>query len=91
MNRFIRRVRYFHLIVLSLALAVLLDESVSLADELTVSGLNQPVEILRDRWGIAHIYARDEHDLFFAQGFNVASDRLFQLEPLAAAGHRNAG
>jgi penicillin amidase len=42
--------------------------------------LREPVEILRDRWGIAHIYARNEHDLFFAQGFNVARDRLFQLE-----------
>src|SRR5262249_45554441 len=33
-----------------------------------------------DRWGVAHIYARNEHDLFFAQGYNVARDRLFQLE-----------
>jgi len=49
-------------------------------EELTVPGLNAPVEILRDRWGVAHIYARNEHDLFFAQGFNVARDRLFQLE-----------
>jgi penicillin amidase len=38
------------------------------------------VEILRDRWGIAHIYAQSEHDLFFAQGYNAARDRLFQLE-----------
>jgi len=45
-----------------------------------VAGLHAPVEILRDRWGIAHIYARDEHDLFFAQGYNAARDRLFQLE-----------
>ena len=47
---------------------------------LAVDGLAEPVEILRDRWGIAHIYARNEADLFFAQGFNVARDRLFQLE-----------
>jgi len=45
-----------------------------------VRGLSQPVEILRDKWGVAHIYAATEHDLFFAQGFNVARDRLFQLE-----------
>lgn len=38
------------------------------------------MEILRDRWGIAHIYAQSEHDLFFAQGYNAARDRLFQLE-----------
>lgn len=49
-------------------------------ERLTLPGLEQPVEILRDRWGIAHIYARSEHDLFFAQGYNVASDRTFQLE-----------
>ena len=47
---------------------------------LSVPGLRQPVQILRDHWGIAHIYAANEHDLFFAQGYNVASDRLFQLE-----------
>ncbi len=50
------------------------------SETLTVSGLSEPVEILRDHWGIAHIYARTEPDLFFAQGFNVARDRLFQLE-----------
>jgi penicillin amidase len=45
-----------------------------------VAGLRQPVEIVRDRWGVAHIYAQDEHDLFLAQGYNAACDRLFQLE-----------
>lgn len=45
-----------------------------------VPGLGEPVEILRDPWGIAHIYAKNEHDLFFAQGYNAARDRLFQLE-----------
>ena len=39
----------------------------------------QPVEVLRDRYGISHIYARNEHDLFLAQGFSAARDRLFQL------------
>lgn len=50
------------------------------SEDLTVPGLAEPVEILRDRWGISHIYARNEHDLFFAQGFTAARDRLFQLE-----------
>ena len=45
-----------------------------------VPGLQQPVEIIRDRWGINHIYARSEHDLFFAQGYAAAKDRLFQFE-----------
>jgi penicillin amidase len=49
-------------------------------ESLAVPGLSQPVEILKDRWGISHIYAQNEADLFFAQGYNVARDRLFQLE-----------
>src|SRR5205823_241975 len=49
-------------------------------DTLRAPGLHHPVEILRDSSGIAHIRARDEHDLFFAQGWNAARDRLFQLE-----------
>ncbi|MCS6816347.1 MAG: penicillin acylase family protein, partial [Blastocatellia bacterium] len=49
-------------------------------ETLLVPGLERPVEILRDRWGVAHIYAQTEHDLFFAQGYTVARDRLFQLE-----------
>jgi len=47
---------------------------------LSVAGLNQPVEIRRDRWGINHIYAQSEQDLFFAQGYAAAKDRLFQFE-----------
>ncbi len=47
---------------------------------LRMPGLSQPVEILRDRWGIAHIYAQNEADLFFAQGYSAARDRLFQFE-----------
>ena len=39
-----------------------------------------PVRVQRDRWGVAHIYAKNQHDLFFAQGFVVAQDRLFQME-----------
>jgi len=50
------------------------------ANTLRVPGLAQPVEILRDRWGIAHIYAQNEADLFFAQGYSAARDRLFQFE-----------
>src|SRR6185312_6001986 len=67
--------------VASLALLSLLTvRDPAVAENLTVPGLHQPVEIVEDHWGIAHIYAKDEHDLFFAQGYNVASDRLFQLE-----------
>ncbi|MGC1484974.1 MAG: penicillin acylase family protein [Candidatus Acidiferrum sp.] len=47
---------------------------------LNVHGLQQAVRVQRDRWGVAHIYAQNQHDLFFAQGFVVAQDRLFQME-----------
>lgn len=49
-------------------------------DTLKINGLKKPVEIIRDQWGIAHIYAQNEEDLFFAQGYSAASDRLFQFE-----------
>jgi hypothetical protein len=47
---------------------------------LAVPGLRQPVEVIRDRWGINHIYAQNEDDLFMAQGYLAAKDRLFQFE-----------
>src|SRR6516225_3139384 len=51
-----------------------------------VPGLHHTVRVQRDRWGVAHIYARDQHDLFFAQGFVTAQDRLFQIELWKRAG-----
>lgn len=45
-----------------------------------VTGAREPVEVIRDRWGIPHIYAKNTGDLFFAQGFVAAQDRMWQLE-----------
>jgi penicillin amidase len=42
--------------------------------------LEDEVEIIRDKWGINHIYAQNQRDLFFAQGYAAAKDRLFQFE-----------
>lgn len=50
------------------------------AETLTVPGLKAPVEILTDKWGIPHIYAKNQDDLFFAQGWTAAKDRLFQID-----------
>ena len=47
---------------------------------LAVEGLRDSVDLLRDRWGVHHIYAKNEHDLFFTQGYTAARDRLFQFE-----------
>ena len=45
-----------------------------------VPALHGQVEILVDPWGIPHIYAEHDEDAFFAQGFNAARDRLWQLD-----------
>ena len=52
----------------------------ALAEEVRVAGLGEPVEILRDRWGVPHIYAKSSQDLFFAQGYMTARDRLWQID-----------
>ncbi len=38
------------------------------------------MEVFRDRWGVPHIYARSAPDLFFAQGYVHAQDRLWQMD-----------
>jgi penicillin G amidase len=47
---------------------------------LTVAGLTAPVKVIRDKWGVPQIYAENEHDLFFVQGYVHAQDRLWQME-----------
>jgi penicillin amidase len=47
---------------------------------LTVRGIEKPVEVIRDQWGVPHIYAQNMDDLFFAQGYVMAQDRLWQME-----------
>lgn len=48
--------------------------------EQVVPGLQGQVEILRDPWGIPHVYATSESDVWFAQGYAHAQDRLWQME-----------
>jgi penicillin amidase len=50
------------------------------AENIRAGGVSQPVEIIRDRWGVPHIYAQSTHDLFFAQGYVTAKDRLWQID-----------
>jgi len=68
------------IILLSTSLQISMPLSAQEIENLIVPGLEQSVEILKDRWGISHIYAQTEHDLFFSQGYNAARDRLFQFE-----------
>ncbi len=43
-------------------------------------GLHERADVLRDRFGVAHIFASDRHDLFFLQGYVTAQDRLWQMD-----------
>lgn len=47
---------------------------------LSGSGLQQPVDILRDEFGVPHIYAQTDADMMFALGYVHAQDRLYQME-----------
>src|SRR2546421_13126968 len=49
-------------------------------------GLEQRAEILRDAFGVPHIYAQTAHDLFYLQGYVTAQDRLFQMDLYRRAG-----
>ncbi len=55
--------------------------------QLTLSQLQQPVEVLRDTWGVPHIYAQNTDDLCMAQGFVHAQDRLWQMETQRRIGY----
>jgi penicillin amidase len=48
--------------------------------------LQGDVEVIRDPWGVPHIYASNQDDLFFAQGFVQAQDRLWQMDMYRRAG-----
>jgi penicillin amidase len=54
--------------------------------EIIIPGLQSEVEIIRDPWGVPHIYADNIDDLFFAQGFVQAQDRLWQMDMYRRAG-----
>ncbi|MEO8936778.1 MAG: penicillin acylase family protein [Burkholderiaceae bacterium] len=68
-------------VVMSVALASIPQLAVAYdRSSYSIPGLSGTVEILRDQWGISHIYAKSQDDLFFAQGFNAARDRLWELD-----------
>lgn len=53
---------------------------------LSIPGLHETVEVIRDNYGIPHIHANDEHDLMMATGFVQAQDRLWQMDIMRRAG-----
>ncbi|MBW2038764.1 MAG: penicillin acylase family protein [Deltaproteobacteria bacterium] len=58
----------------------------SFQGEANVRGLKAPVEVYRDSYGVPHVYAQDPHDLFLAQGYVMAQDRLWQMDLLRRLG-----
>jgi len=88
MSRFLLRLLKWGgilVLVLALILAVLAPITArrsfpQVNGELRIKGLNQPVDIYRDDFGIPHIYASNPHDLFFAQGYVHAQDRFWQMD-----------
>ncbi|MBI5652251.1 MAG: penicillin acylase family protein [Chloroflexi bacterium] len=54
---------------------------------LQIKGLKDKVEIVRDTMGVPHIYATNADDLFFANGYVMAQDRLWQMEYNRRVGH----
>lgn len=58
----------------------------SYSGTLTLDGLAAPVEIRTDDHGIPHLFAKNEEDLFFAQGFITAGERMFQMDLTRLAG-----
>src|SRR3954471_10466574 len=47
---------------------------------MVLAGLERPVRVVRDRLGVPHVYARSDHDAFFANGYLQAQDRFFQMD-----------
>jgi acyl-homoserine lactone acylase PvdQ len=84
--------RYYVLLAVGVALALALVAGVVSArravrrgwpqrqGEVTLAGLQAPVTVVRDGYGVPHIYAQNEADLYFAQGYVHAQDRFWQME-----------
>lgn len=54
--------------------------SISKTEKLTLKGTQQPVDILFDDRMIPHIFAKNDHDVYFAQGYITATHRLWQMD-----------
>ena len=87
MRRFVRPLAALLLLVLlvsalaiSAAYVYLRQSLPQVEGETTVAGLQAPVDLVRDAYGIPHIYAQNQNDAAYALGFAHAQDRLWQME-----------
>src|SRR5512136_611296 len=53
---------------------------VATSGTISVKGLKDEVRIVRDQWGVPHLYATSVKDLFFAEGYTHAQERLWQMD-----------
>src|ERR1700741_2344295 len=79
--------------VVALAVLVVLSGYIALRNTvaspsgtLAMAGLSAPVEVVRDKEGVPHIFAKSDEDLYAALGFVHAQDRLWQMELLRRSG-----
>lgn len=85
-----RRRRWLRRLLVLTALALLLAGGAGwwvagravppLSGQLRIDGLQAPVEVLFDRWGVPHVYARSREDAWLAIGYLQARDRLWQMD-----------
>lgn len=84
-----KKKKIFRIVLIVLSVAVLLFAGVriylqtllpEIDGELRGSAVTESVTITRDSWGVPHITANNEHDAYYALGYTVAQDRLFQME-----------
>ncbi len=68
------------LAVMVIGLRLLKKSQPQTVGTVVVQGLHQPVSIYRDAYGVPHLFANNEDDLFFAQGYVHAQDRLWQMD-----------
>jgi len=71
---------HFWRLVMALVLVVSILVPFAAAGTASADGPKPGVEVIRDHYGVPHIYAGNVYDLFFGFGYVVAEDRLFQLE-----------
>ena len=86
--------RYFIsvLVLLIIALRIYLHHPLpQYSGEKTLSGIETPVHIYTDSYGVPHVFAENESDLFYAAGYISARDRLFQMSLVASASRGELG
>jgi penicillin amidase len=82
--RWVKRILVFLLLVVlglaAFAVFTVRNSFPQTRGQLEVAGLVSTVEVHRDELGVPHIYANNQHDLFFAQGYTHAQDRFWQMD-----------